>query len=70
MFDTTIPHTYDEWVANGYRVWKGQKMTGRNEQGVATFRPEQVVNFEQFVNDTFNRVMHSRIRELQLDYPH
>lgn len=63
-FDATIPHTYDEWNSAGYRPWKGQKMTGRNEHGVATFKPEQVVNVVDFL---FASHVNRRINELKKD---
>jgi hypothetical protein len=34
--------TYDEWKAEGFQVQKGEKATGRNAQGKATFLPSQV----------------------------
>lgn len=35
-------NTFDEWKAKGYHVIKGQKATGRNSKGVATFMSSQV----------------------------
>lgn len=35
-------HTFDEWKARGFRVCKGHKATGRNEEGKATFTKAQV----------------------------
>lgn len=34
--------TYKEWKAKGFHVIKGQKATGRNKEGVATFTDKQV----------------------------
>lgn len=34
--------TYKEWRAEGFQVQKGQKATGRNAKGEATFRSNQV----------------------------
>lgn len=34
--------TFDEWKAAGYHVIKGQKSTGRNAAGKATFNEKQV----------------------------
>ena len=34
--------TYEQWNAEGFYVMKGEKSTGRNEDGVATFSKEQV----------------------------
>lgn len=36
------PKTFKEWKAEGYHVMKGQKSTGRNTQGEATFSQKQV----------------------------
>jgi len=33
---------YDDWKAAGYHVRKGEKATGRNAQGKATFTRDQV----------------------------
>lgn len=35
-------HTYDEWKELGYHVIRGEKATGRNSKGVATFTEDQV----------------------------
>lgn len=42
--------TYDEWKAAGYQVMKGEKSTGRNKKGQATFTREQVQEAED-LND-------------------
>jgi hypothetical protein len=34
--------TYDEWKDLGYHVVRGEKATGRNVSGMATFSPDQV----------------------------
>lgn len=34
--------TFKQWKAQGYHVVKGEKATGRNAEGVATFNEEQV----------------------------
>jgi hypothetical protein len=34
--------TYEEWREIGYQVMKGQKASGRNKDGKATFTREQV----------------------------
>lgn len=34
--------TFKEWKARGYHVIKGQKATGRNDAGEATFTKKQV----------------------------
>ena len=36
------PGTFDEWLIRGYRVKKGEKATGRNDEGRATFTRAQV----------------------------
>lgn len=38
----TTSKTFDEWKATGYQVKKGEKATGRNDEGKATFRRTQV----------------------------
>ncbi len=40
--------TFDEWKAAGFRVRKGEKATGRNHQGQATFTRDQVKSDEDF----------------------
>lgn len=35
--------TYDEWMSQGYKVKKGEKASGRNDGGIATFTETQVV---------------------------
>jgi hypothetical protein len=35
-------HTYDEWLDLGFHVCKGEKATGRNLRGIATFTEDQV----------------------------
>lgn len=42
-FNEKKPHTFQEWSDNGFRVMKGQKSTGRNDVGVATFTRNQVI---------------------------
>lgn len=37
--------TFDEWKAKGYHVIKGQKASGRNAEGKATFNDRQVEKF-------------------------
>lgn len=39
--------THDEWFLAGYRIGKGQKATGRNHAGVATFTKAQVMPLGQ-----------------------
>jgi hypothetical protein len=34
--------TYDEWRKLGFHVRRGEKMCGRNEEGIAVFSPSQV----------------------------
>lgn len=34
--------TWNEWKDRGYHVVKGQRATGRNAEGVATFTRDQV----------------------------
>lgn len=34
--------TFDEWKALGYQVRRGEKASGRNKQGKATFNRDQV----------------------------
>jgi len=38
--------TYDEWRTLGYVVSRGEKSTGRNAQGLATFTRDQVEDAE------------------------
>ena len=40
--------TFDEWKALGYRVRRGEKASGRNKQGKATFTRDQVDEDESF----------------------
>lgn len=35
-------HTFDEWREAGYRVKKGARMCGRNEDGIAVFSSNDV----------------------------
>lgn len=35
-------HTYDEWKDLGFYVCKGQRSSGRNDEGKALFRADQV----------------------------
>jgi hypothetical protein len=35
-------HTYDEWIALGYQVQRGEHHVGRNEVGACVFSPDQV----------------------------
>jgi len=37
--------TYDDWKLLGYHVIKGERATGRNSSGVATFTREQVEEY-------------------------
>lgn len=59
----TEQHTYNEWLDKGYQVMFGEKATGRNKQGHATFSRKQVeevydepgeeewdMEYDQFVN--------------------
>lgn len=39
--------TFDGWKARGYSVIKGQKSTGRNREGKATFSRAQVTDSRQ-----------------------
>ena len=38
----TVNKTFDEWKAEGWQVQKGEKATGHNDKGKATFAPSQV----------------------------
>lgn len=51
--------TYDEWQAEGFQVRKGQKATGRNKEGKATFLPSQVdyIPDEEFDEDDHQQFM-------------
>jgi hypothetical protein len=40
--------TYDEWLELDFHVIRGQKATGRNAQGIATFSPDQVEENEDY----------------------
>ena len=40
--------TYEQWKADGFYVRKGEKSSGRNECGVATFSDEQVEATDDF----------------------
>ena len=40
--------TYDEWRELGYQVQKGEKSTGRNKDGKATFNRSQVEEREEY----------------------
>lgn len=40
--------TFDDWKILGYRVKRGEKATGRNKAGVATFKREQVEEDDGF----------------------
>jgi len=40
--------TFEDWKILGYRVKRGEKATGRNKAGVATFKREQVEEDENF----------------------
>ena len=42
--------TYDEWRELGYQVCRGERSTGRNKDGKATFTREQVEESERFDN--------------------
>ena len=42
--DQISPQTYAGWVAQGYRVKRGEKATGRDPSGVATFTAGQVMD--------------------------
>lgn len=40
--------TYEEWKDLGYQVQKGEKSTGRNKEGKATFTRSQVKEREEY----------------------
>ena len=37
-----IAKTYEEWLVIGYKVMRGERSTGRNSRGKATFTSAQV----------------------------
>ena len=39
-------HTYKEWKSLGFQVTRGEKSTGRNANGEATFKETQVVDID------------------------
>lgn len=43
--------TFDEWKAKGYHVIKGEKATGRNDKGKATFTQKQVCHNHSYGDD-------------------
>lgn len=60
-------HTFDEWVAKGARVKKGEKSCSRNAQGKPQFSSDQVwypdkvrEADEPEVQDTFDRFQDDR----------
>lgn len=40
--------TYDEWLERGYHVKRGEKATGHNQKGQATFKRSQVEEDDNF----------------------
>lgn len=46
--DTSCDWTYDQWKEAGYQVRKGEKSTGRNEFGKATFSFDQVDEDQEY----------------------
>lgn len=46
--------TYDEWRELGYFVMKGEKATGRNAKGVATFTRDQVEDENDSICDPYS----------------
>ena len=45
------PRTYKEWYALGFHVKRGQKHTGRNIDGVCTFKRSQVERNNNYYRD-------------------
>ena len=42
-FDERKSHTFQEWSDHGFRILKGSKSTGRNDENMATFKRNQVI---------------------------
>jgi hypothetical protein len=46
-------HTFKEWKARGYMVKRGEKATGRNQDGAATFTKKQVKWYTPMYNGDY-----------------
>jgi hypothetical protein len=44
--------TYAEWKELGFHVIRGQRHTGRNEQGICTFQPNQVTHVNGYTGNS------------------